>query len=321
MTHILPITQATGETMGGQWALRYWGAAPPSQVAVAAVVQAAFDKIDTQMSPYKSHSDICRFNRAPVNEWVEIPPEMAQVVAAGLEIGALSGGALDITIGALVNMWGFGPVAKPLSLPAAAERDAALRVTGLQNLSLSDSGTYLRKTAALQLDLCAAAKGYGVDHVAACLRGLGLTHFIIEAAGEALACGARPDGTPWLIGVELPVPGKSLLLSRLALRDMAVASSGQYRNFATIDGQDMCHMIDPQTGMPISDPLLSVCVVDKSCMRADALATALMALGADKGRAMAVKQQIDALFMIKSAEGFWQIATGHFENHLAKVSV
>lgn len=303
----------TGNTMGGGWSLKFWSDERHVDQDVFQVVQFAFDTVDEQMSTYKEQSDICRFNRAEVGDWIDIPAEMGAVVAAGIDIGQRTEGALDVTLGALVDIWGFGAGPRPANAPEQSAIETALQCTGIARLEQSVDRSRIRKTAPFGLDLCALAKGHGVDLAVVALQSIGINNFIIEAAGEAFAQGLRPDGGAWVVGVELPVPDKIIILSRIGLRANAVASSGKYRNVWADQNTTHSHLIDAGTGMPMQDPLLSVSVVHRCCMHADAMATALLAMGADRGREYAKDNDIAALFAIRSDEGFWQIATGEFE--------
>jgi len=286
-----------GVVMGGPWRLRM-----PVDTGIAleqAVVVAhdALALVDQQMSTYKAHSDLMRLNDAPVGSWHHIPQDMLTVLAEANRLSHLSNGALDITLGGIVNAWGFGPNASPKTMPDIAH-NATQNPVALQ----TDPPAAL-KNSPVQLDLCALAKGFAVDQAAQALRGLGAESFLIEAAGELYAQGKRHDGTPWTVGLELPIPDKQVVYDQVVLDGMALASSGQYRNQRQIGGQIYGHTIDPRSGRPLSGDLLSVTVRHDSCMTADALATILLILGPDKGMDFAQTHGICAQLVCRDPQG------------------
>ena len=287
-----------GPTMGTRWSALFL-AAPGFDVApVQAALQQAVEEVDTQMSTWKPDSDLMRLNAAPVGEWVSIPARLAEVLQLGVEIGRASGGAFDIGMGDAVRAWGFGPDAADengIRAALTADRRPAHEVLELDGLRL-------RKNAPVTLDLNGIAKGYGVDRLAEVLVSFGITDALVGIDGEMRAMGLRPDGRGWSIAVEAPDPDRRAPHSMLELHDAAVATSGDYRHFVEVQGRRFSHTMDPARGAPLARWPASVTVLARSCAEADAWATALMVLGAERGAALAREKGLNALFLLRGAE-------------------
>jgi len=242
--------------------------------------------VNQQMSTYIADSEISRFNRLQTREKFLVSEPFGQVIASSLEIFKLSGGAFDITVAPLVNLWGFGTQGKRFEPPADLKISEVLNRIGSQKLQLIEN-TYLKKLDPLiQIDLGAIAKGYGVDVVAGEIEKFGITDFLVEIGGEIYAAGVNIKNESWHIGVDKPdlsaVPGQDLM-EILMISGIGLATSGDYRNYFQKEGKIYSHTIDPKTGRPVVHNLASVTILTNSCMRADALATAVSVLGPDKG--------------------------------------
>ena len=277
------VTDLGGETMGTRWTVR---AVLPAGRA-AAVERAIVDRLAglvAEMSHWSRTSVLARFNRAAPGSWIMLPPDFAQVMAAGLAIAAQTDGAFDPAIGALVNLWGFGPtpVAAP---PDDAAIDAARTASDWRRLAFDPAARRLRQPGGLSLDLSGIAKGHAVDAVANLLQRLGVVHALVEIGGELVGRGVRPDGQPWWVDLETP-PGTLLAPFRIALHGLAVATSG--------DAVRGAHTLDPRTGRPIANGVVSASVVHDTAVLADAWATALTVLGPDAGIAAATAAGIAA---------------------------
>ena len=303
-----PVRQAlNGPTMGPRWSALFF--APPGfdPTPMQAALQAAVDAVDAQMSTWKPDSDLMRLNTAPVGEWRDIPSDLARVLTIGLAIGRASGGAFDIGQGDAVRAWGFGP--------AAADPQAILGAMQAPHRAAHDvlelDGNRVRKSAPIALDLNGIAKGYGVDRLAQVLSAHGIRDALVGIDGEMRALGLRPDGTPWTIAVEVPERDRRAPHSILTLQDAAVATSGDYRHWVTVQGRDLSHTMDPARGAPLLAPPASVTVIAPTCAEADAWATALMVKGVEAGADVARKAGLDALFLARDdASGVQGIGVG-----------
>jgi len=278
--------------MGTRWSLRV--VSPRGDEA--ATVQAALDRVVAQMSQWEPDSTLTRINRAPPGAWRAIPPEFAQVLDAAMVVARASGGAFDPAMGRLTELWGFGTAPAPGTAPRPDETDDVRRNAGV--IEFDGPGLRLRRTGSGLLDFSGIAKGFGADLAARSLLAQGQRHFLIEVGGELRGHGLRPDGQPWWVDVESP-PGHAEAPLRLALHELSAATSGNYRRWLDADGQRYAHSLDPRTGRPIDNGVVSVTVLHDSCMFADAWATALTVLGATEGMALARAQDL-AVRMIDS---------------------
>ncbi len=292
-----------GATMGTTYAVRVVAVGPWPQAEVGAEIQAVLDDVESKMSHYQPSSELSRFNRRRTTRPFPVSADTFEVFRQARRLSDLTAGALDVTVGPLVEAWGFGPV-EPDRLPPDAGRLSRLREhVGYAGIELDAAASTLRKTdPAIEGDLSAVAKGYGVDRVAAALRAAGLTRYLVEVGGEIVAAGTNHLDRPWRIGIESPEAGGGIHRV-VPLRDRAMATSGDYRNRREVDGGWVSHTIDPRTGRPVEHRLASVSVVADRCVVADGLATALEVLGPEDGYALAVEQGWAALFLSRADDG------------------
>jgi len=294
----------TGRTMGTTFTVKL--VVPPeravSQEEVEATIRDAVDAVDTTMSTYRDDSELSLFNRSGTEPF-EVSDSMIEVVEEAQRIAELSAGAFDVTVGPLVDAWGFGPdsVGEP---PEDDVITALLAENGYRMIEVDPENRALRKArAAIRCDLSAIAKGYAVDRVALGLTALGLFDFMVEIGGEVKTAGRNAAGEVWRIGIERPETGSEGLWSAVGLVDSAMATSGDYRNYYERDGVRISHTIDPRTGRPVSHRLASVSVIHPSCMTADALATAISVLGPGEGRELVEREGLAALFLVRADSG------------------
>jgi len=279
---------------------------------VAAPIEDTLRQVNAEMSTYLPDSVLSRFNRAPPGDWFPVPATLADVVAAAEDLAKRSGGAFDVTVGPLVNLWGFGAEAA-----ATAPTDEAVAATleriGHRFLSVRHEPPALRKTVALYVDLSAIAKGHGVDRVMARLEQAGCDAMLVDIGGEVRGRGRSPAQRPWRIGIEVPDPGRMGAVQRvIRIDDSAVATSGDYRNFREAQGRRYSHTIDPRTGYPVDHGLASVTVVHPAAMWADGYATLLNVLGPEEGLAFARRHGLAALLVVRREDGFEERYTESF---------
>jgi thiamine biosynthesis lipoprotein len=295
-----------GATMGTTFTVRVVTADTwdqPRRRGIGDRIQAALDDVESKMSHYRSSSEVSRFNQVRATVPFPVSPETFDVVSHAYRLSEMTGGALDVTVGPLVNAWGFGPVDPDVLPPDPALLVRLRNHTGYRKLELDSVALTLRKTdPELECDLSAVAKGYSVDRVAEVLREEGLTRFMVEVGGEIVAAGSNQHGGPWRIAIERPVMDGGVQRVVL-LSGRAMATSGDYRNVREIDGRLVSHTIDPRTGRPVAHQLASVSVVADLCVVADGLATALEVLGPDDGYALAVERGWAALFLVRDDTG------------------
>jgi thiamine biosynthesis lipoprotein len=294
--HVLTLA---GATMGTSWSVQL--PHPPADLDQAALYQditGVLAEVNQRMSTYQADSELSRFNAAQTTDWFPVSRELVRLVDTALAVSTLADGAFDITVGPLVNLWGFGPEVKAEQLPAQADIDAARARVGWDLLETRADPPALRKGRPdLYVDLSAIAKGHGVDRIAAVLETAGLMDYLAEIGGELRGRGGNAEGEPWRIAIERPDPGRRTVLRVVALTDLGMATSGDYRNFFELDGQSYSHTIDPATGRPVEHALASVTVLAERCAEADAWATALLVLGPELGMTLANDRGLAALFV------------------------
>jgi len=305
-----------GPTMGTTWTVKVVPGDHPDTdqpAAEQAIIDALAD-VNGRMSTWLPDSELSRFNDNPTVEPVPVSDDLRHVLREALRLSEVSGGAFDVTVGPLVNAWGFGPTDGGTP-PTDAEVEALRPRIGYQRLTLDDDARTLRKAhPEMRVDLSAIAKGYGVDRASFALDKLGYARYMVEVGGEVRAKGLNATGQPWQIGIEKPDEGERAVQEVVPLRDMAMATSGNYRNFYEKDGKRLSHTIDPTTGHPVDHRLASVSVFHPDCMTADGWATTLNVLGEQRGYDLAVAQDVAALLLIKAPDGqFTEKVTPAFE--------
>jgi FAD:protein FMN transferase len=276
-------------------------------------VKQVLDKVSGQMSTYQKDSELSLFNQNPSTDWVAVSAEFYEVIKEALKISQLSNGLFDVTVGPLVNLWGFGPDEMTFATPDEAIIKDRLNQIGYQRLKLKEDGLFVKKDIPnLYVDLSGIAKGYGVDQVASLLERLGIMDYMVEIGGEIRVKGRNNKGEPWQIAVEKPTAEKRMIEKVLAVTDTGMATSGDYRNYFEVSGVRFSHTIDPRTGKPINHKLASITILSETSMEADALATAIMVLGPDEGFKFAEQNHIAAFFIIKSDKGFDELMSSAF---------
>lgn len=285
--------------MGTRWSAVFVASPALDTAPVQAALQQAVEAVDAQMSTWREDSALMRLNRAPVGVPAEVPAPLAHVLALGLAIGRASGGAFDIGMGDAVRAWGFGPQ----SADPQGIRQAMVAPRRPAHERIEIEGTRVLKRGPVAIDLNGIAKGYGADRLVQTLADCGIASALVGIDGEMRAAGLRPDGQPWAVAVEAPDPERRAPHSMLALHDAAVATSGDYRHWVSVQGRRLSHTMDPRRGAPLLSSPASVTVVARTCAEADAWATALMVAGPDAAAALAARQGLNALFLIREADG------------------
>lgn len=294
---------------------------PPASVGKEALQQAIDEElaaVNNEMSTYIPNSELMRFNRSAVGKEVAISRHLAAIVAMSLDINQRSAGAFDITVGPLVNLWGFGPQPEPETTPSDEEIAALLALLGSDALLLERDPDRLTRKRPVELDLSAIAKGHGVDRVAAVLENRGVGNYLVEIGGELRTLGRNPKGHKWRIGIEKPVAAGSVVQVPVEISGRAMATSGDYRNYYERDGVRYAHSIDPRDGRPLQHRLASVTVIADSCAEADGLATAINVMGAEAGLQLAEREGLAVYMLVKSDKGFEPLASSAFQPYLER---
>ncbi len=299
----------TGATMGTIWTVKVIDVSTQvNEENMQTGIQSIVDLVNKRMSTYQPDSELSRFNREDSGVWFNISKDTWSVIRQGLSTSQLSSGSFDMTVGPLVNLWGFGPDASMNNLPAPDDIAEALSRVGYEALKLSDGEPYeVLKESNIYLDLSAIAKGFAVDQVADYLEDLGVNNYMVEIGGELRLKGYNKRGTGWRIAVESPLLNQRMVQRTLLTGDMAIATSGDYRNYFEAGDVRYSHTIDPVSGYPISHNLASVTVVTPKAMVADSLATAFMVMGAAPSLALAQRENIAVLFIVKGQVRFEEL--------------
>lgn len=298
------IAELHGETMGTTFSVQLTPAPPVSeqQRLQAAIIQ-RLDAINAVMSTYLPDSAISAFNRSQSTDWQTQPRELVALVAQARSVSEATAGRYDITVGPLIELWGFGASGRRAEPPTADAIATRLADVGYRSLDIRDEPPALRKASpGLQIDLSSIAKGWAVDEISGFLDNQGFGNHLVEIGGELISKGRKASDRPWRVAVERPHVNSRIVQRVVPISDLAMASSGDYRNFFEADGERYSHTIDPSTGASVRHRLAAVSVFAASCSYADAWATALMALGDEDGPALADALGIQALFLVRRGD-------------------
>jgi thiamine biosynthesis lipoprotein len=303
-----------GTSMGTTWSARV---ATNRADDLRPALQAELDAIVAQMSHWEPDSLLSRYNRAPAGTWVDLPAQFFDVVDYALWAHMASGGAYDPAAGALVDLWGFGAARRydhtGFYAPDDDAIDRVLDQRASARLSFDRDGRRLLQPGGVRLDLSSIAKGYAVDSLAQCLERRGLHHYLVEVGGELRGAGVKPDGHPWWVEVEVvpdaDVPDSATPQAIVALHGVAIATSGDYRQYFEHGARRVSHTLDPRTGRPVAGDVASVTVLAPTCMEADALSTVLTVLGPEDGLAFAEARALAARILVRRAGTLEEIVT------------
>jgi FAD:protein FMN transferase len=294
----------TGFTQGTTYSIVYDNSINISPLDLKMRVEKILHNFDMSMSIYIDSSIISRINR---NEDAVPDSFFVDVFNKSVLISQMTGGAFDITVGPLVRAWGFGP--DDHKNFTEDKRDSLLRLVGMDKISLVN-GRIVKALPGVTLDVNAVAQGYSVDVVCRYFKSIGLSNYLVEIGGEVMAVGSK-GGAPWKIGIDRPednnmVPGQSLE-AILKVTDKAVSTSGNYRKFYIENGIKYSHEIDPKTGYPAKNTLLSATIVADNCTMADGIATACMVMGTEKSiDFIKSHRELSAFFVYSDDSGNFQ---------------
>lgn len=324
---LAPVQMLQGQTMGTTYQILV--AEFPDSMSgndLAAGIEQRLNRIDRElMSTYAPESELSRFNRSEPGEWFAVSPELAYVMQRALYYSELTQGYFDVTVGPLVNRWGFGPLTgqrvDQSRIPSDDEIRQLQQQIGYQHLQVSLDPPQVRKAQPVYVDLSGIAKGYAVDVVADYFDSLAMPSYFIEVGGELRIKGLKPDGSGWVPAIEKPVDSATAEVHQIFYsrgESLAVAGSGDYRNYFEQDGVRYSHEIDPFTGRPVAHTLAAVTVISQTAIEADALATAFMVMGEEKSFALAQELDLAVYFISKQADedGFGERYTSRFASYL-----
>jgi len=299
-----------GQVMGTTWSVVIADEVPNPKAAEAAIKE-ALDRVDQLMSNWKDDSEVCRFNRLPAGETLALSEETAYVIQTAFQIYEETDGRFDPTLGPLIELWGFSRKEKQ-AFPQDDAIASARSQMGMADIRLENQSIQKSRDG-ISLNLSAIAKGYGVDAAFESLRALGFMNYLVEVGGEVRVAGSKPGPTPWRVGIETPKYGLSIqrdLFSVAQLKDVAMATSGDYRNYFEYEGKNYSHIIDPGTGYPVASPIASATVIAPNCTLADAFATAFMILSPQRSIEICnANPNLDCLIIERSSSKVFQSDT------------
>lgn len=296
-----------GRTMGTTYHIKI--IAPPSadMAAVQQRMDRRLEKLNQSMSTYRKDSEISRFNRlSDIETPFSVSADFLKVMLVADAIHEVTGGAWDGTVHPLIDLWGFGRSGPVDKVPSRSAIRTVLENVGFHHIDISADGFLKKRRPRVTVNLSSIAKGYGVDVVASLIKGSGYRNYLVEIGGELFAAGRRRDGKPWKVGVNLPEKSAAAtdVYKALTLEDRAMATSGDYRNFVEIDGRSYSHIIDPRSGFPVNNGVVSASVIAPTCTLADGLATALMIMGPEKGiRLLNRLEKVEGLIIVRKPDG------------------
>jgi len=285
----------------------------PGLVKIGELIESTLESVNSQMSTYRDNSEISRFNTQTSLDWFPVSKETAEVVLLSLRIWELTDGSFDVTVGPLVDLWGFGPAQGTSSIPDEKVVRELLQRVGSNKLEARLQPPALRKSVgALRVDLSAIAKGHGVDRVAEILEQQGLENYFVEIGGEIRTKGVGAHGQAWKVGIERPKILQREVHQVVGLSGKSMASSGDYRNFRNIEEQNFSHFIDPKSGMPVQTEVAAATVLADDCATADAIATGLMSAGLEKARSLISQHDWPVLLIVRRGEEFETFTSAKF---------
>jgi FAD:protein FMN transferase len=299
------VLRLSGKTMGTTYNITAVGVPDDvSESVLSADVETVLADVNSKMSNWDKKSEVTLFNVSSETGPVKVSQDFVTVMAAANDVHRLSDGKFDVTLGPLIELWGFGPRKPEDPVPSDDDIASALKFVGqMDTLKLDPDASTISKTAAeVGINLSAIAKGFGIDAVAAKLKALGIENYMVEIGGDLVAAGNNEKGEAWKIGIEKPEPGEKTVELVVAVENRGLATSGDYRNFIEYEGERYSHIIDPTTGRPITHKSTSVSVVAENAMMADAWATAMLVLGSEKGLEAAEANNIAVYFISHSGK-------------------
>ena len=300
------VVTLSGTTMGTTYNITAAGI--PDTVTedmLSATVETVLADVNSKMSNWDKNSEVSLLSASAASTPVPVSGDFMTVMRAANEIHALSDGMFDVTLGPLIELWGFGSRKPEDPIPAEADIENALKFVGQTKVLTLDreTSTISKSDSKVGINLSAIAKGFGIDAVAASLKGLGIENYLVEIGGDLVTAGRNQNGEAWRIGIEKPEPGEKAVELVVKLEDKGLATSGDYRNFVEHEGVRYSHIIDPVTGRPINHATTSVTVVAANAMIADAWATAMLVLGSERGLKIAEANNIAVYVISRDKHG------------------
>lgn len=314
-----PQMDIAGKTMGTFYSVKISGEVTENRQQLQQEIDALLEQANDDISTYRADSVLSRFNRSHSSAPQPIPRGMADIILTAQRIGRDTHDAMNITVGPLVNLWGFGPDKRPVSVPSQQQIDAAKRNVGLQHLTLTSNaqGEWLQKDLpGLYVDLSTLGEGYGADLLAQLMARKGITNYLVSVGGAVRSRGVNGQGQPWRVAIQKPTDRENAVQALVDLQGYGISTAGSYRNYFEQNGQRYSHIIDPNTGRPINHRLVSVTVIAPTALEADGWDSGLMVLGSEKAMKLAEQQGLAVYMISKTDDGFSAQMTPQFKAFL-----
>lgn len=314
-----PLLTIEGKTMGTFYSVKISGESTEDKAQLQQEIDRLLEQANDEISTYREYSTLSRFNQYRGTDPQPISNGMADIILAAQRIGRATDEAMNITVGPLVNLWGFGPQKQPVTIPSQQQIDLAKQKVGLNHLKLlSDSrGEWIQKDLPdLYVDLSTLGEGYGADVLAQLMARKGITNYLVSVGGAISSRGVNSEGKPWRVAIQKPTDQENAMQAAVNLQGYAVSTSGSYRNYFEQDGKRYSHVIDPTTGRPITHQLVSVTVIAPTALEADGWDTGLMVLGTEKALKLAEQQGLAVYLITRTDKGFSAVMTPQFKSFL-----
>lgn len=316
MAYSRPLTALEGKTMGTCYSVKISGNLPEDKKHLQQEINTLLERANNDISIYREESILSRFNRYQWSDPQPISSGMADIILVAQRIGRATGNTMDITVGPLVNLWGFGPQKRPTTIPTQAQIDGARQRVGLQHLTLTSNseGEWLKKDLpSLYVDLSTLGEGYGADLLAQLMIRKGITNYLVSVGGAISSSGVNGQGMPWRVAIQKPTDQENAVQAVVDLQGYSISTSGSYRNYFEQDGKRYSHVIDPRTGYPINHMLVSATVIAKTALEAEGWDTGLMVLGAEKALKVAEQHGLAVYLIAETNNGFEAVMTSQFK--------
>ena len=301
-----------GKTMGNKYKVTWTEEkiTPARMADIRAQIETRLEVVNQSMSTWREDSEISQINQTDKNTPITISDDLNRVVTEAISIAKLTDCTLDITVGPLVNLWGFGPDGKVIDPPSNKAIADAQKFIGIRHIQLKNN-QLTKSIDGLKIDLSAIAKGFGVDVVAEVMEINGIKNYLVDIGGELRVKGLNAEQQAWKVGIDKPFAYSTGQMEIITPGDSAVATSGDYRKYFENNGHHYSHLIDPRSGRPVSHTVVSATVIAKYSMTADALATAFMVLSVEESLAIANAHNIPIMII---EDKFGELITHHSDN-------
>lgn len=293
-----PVTKLEGFTQGTTYHFSFVAPKDADIAAIQSDINREFARIDLALSNYRDDSAIEAFNANKTTDPIEVSNELVFLVETARRIHKASNGCYDLTIKPLFDLWGFKK--HEFSPPTEEALNRTLEQVGMDKLETVSSNQLRKQLADLRIDVSSIGQGYTVHRIAELLEERGIEQYLVEIGGELKVRGHKPDGTPWRIALEKPLPNERSLHKIVAFDDgkpMSLMASGTYRHFFDSEGKRYAHILDARSGKPVEHATVSVAILHEDPTVADAWSTALLCLGSKEGLEVANRESLAALFI------------------------